>query len=82
MEQCDRELILLFMKSDVELRKLYERHLELEEKLDEYSNDAFTTADQEMEIKRLKKEKLIGVDRMMGIISGYRMGSGLEASLQ
>lgn len=72
MESRDREIVLQVMNSDVELKRLYDRHLELEEYLLQYNSRLFLTADEEMETKRLKKEKLQGVDRMMQIINPHR----------
>lgn len=76
MERHDRDLILQLMGHDVGLRKLYERHLKLEEVLDNYNSCVFMTPEEEVEERRLKKEKLNGVDRMMGILISYREGQG------
>jgi uncharacterized protein len=68
MESRDRELIMYMMDSNSELKRLYDRHVELEDTLSEYNSRIFLTPDEEMNEKRLKKEKLSGVDRMMDII--------------
>jgi uncharacterized protein YdcH (DUF465 family) len=75
MESNDRELIQYLTKTDPQLKRLYEKHLELEEMLVEYSNRVFLTADEEMEAKRLKKKKLSGVDQMMMILHNHRSQS-------
>ena len=54
MENCDRELILSLMTTDTELRRLYQRHLELEEHLDGIRSRLFLTADEQMQTKRWK----------------------------
>ena len=72
MENRDKELILLMINSDAELKRLYERHLELEEYLMQYSGRLFLSSDEEMDTKRWKIEKLKGVDRMMQIIHPER----------
>ena len=72
MEAIDRNLVLTLMRSNFELKKLYQEHLELEQELLKYSNRGFLTAVEEIEEKRLKLEKLRGVDRMMKILGEYR----------
>jgi uncharacterized protein YdcH (DUF465 family) len=68
MENRDRELVLNLMNSNSELKRLYDRHMELENSLSQYNTRVFLTPDEEMAEKRLKKEKLCGVDRMMEIV--------------
>ena len=69
------------MDSNPELKRLYERHVELEELLSEFSGMFFLTPDEEMDEKRLKKEKLCGVDRMMEIVSSCRANTETAAAL-
>lgn len=68
MEDHERNLIETVLESNFRLRKLYEEHRILERQLDEYNSRGFLTADEEMEVKHLKKRKLLGVDKMMSII--------------
>ena len=69
MEKNDRETILKTLKSNIQLKRLYEQHLAIEQKLTRLGNRTFLTPSEEMESKRLKKVKLHGVDRMMSMIS-------------
>ena len=72
MESVDRELIQVVIKNDVQLRRLYDEHQCLESRLLKFSSKIFLTPDEQMEERRLKKQKLFGVDRMMEIISMHR----------
>lgn len=71
MEVIDRERILDALKNNPELRRLYEEHETLEDELSRFENRTFLTVSEEIEQKKLKKLKLLGVDRMMEIISQH-----------
>jgi uncharacterized protein YdcH (DUF465 family) len=72
MEKKDEELIVSLVDSDPELKKYYEEHQELEQKLLEYQTKSHLTPMEEMEKKRLQKLKLIGKDKIMEILGRYR----------
>ena len=72
MESADRELIAMMMQSNAELKRLYEEHEDLENKLSRFEKRGFLTVDEEIELKKLKKMKLMGVDKMMHIVSRRR----------
>ena len=72
MEAMDRELILKFMLHDTTLERLYREHNSLENMLDQLSSRAFLTAEEQVEVQRLKKRKLSGVDKMMAIVGRYQ----------
>jgi len=69
MERQDRERILKALEGNAELRRLYEEHETLQNELARFENRTFLTPGEEIEQKKLKKKKLMGVDRMMEIIS-------------
>ena len=68
MENKDREIIIKLMDSNAQLRRLYEEHMRIEESLSHLSSEPFLTPDEEIEERRLKKQKLLGVDRMMAML--------------
>ena len=68
MERLDRDRIIKMAIVNPELRRLYQKHEQFETLLSKYSGRAFLTAIEEQEEKRLKKEKLAGVDRMLQIV--------------
>lgn len=69
MESGDHTLIKLLASNNFKLRKLYEEHLVLEERLSKFEKRSFLTASEEVEIKLLKIRKLRGVDEMMRILA-------------
>ena len=77
MEKKDEELIVSLVDSDPELKKYYEEHQELEQKLLGYQKKSHLTPMEEMEKKRLQKLKLIGKDKIMEILGRHRQ-TGME----
>lgn len=72
MEREDRDLIEQVIKTNPVLRRLYREHAELEELLNNFKSRPYLTSVDELEEKRLKVEKLEGVEQMMRIIRSYR----------
>ncbi len=58
-----------------ELKKYVEQHGELEKKLEDLNNKSYLTAEQEIELKRLKKMKLAGRDKIEKILKRYRQNN-------
>ncbi|MBX7139096.1 MAG: DUF465 domain-containing protein [Oligoflexia bacterium] len=71
MENADRELILKVSRSNIMLKRLYDEHVALESTLTRFQNRKFLTPQEEVEEKKLKKKKLMGVDLMMSIVYGH-----------
>jgi hypothetical protein len=67
MEQNERELIEQALATNFELRKLYDQHVKFEGRLDRLGRQAYLTPSEEVEQKRLKRMKLVGVERMIKI---------------
>lgn len=65
MESHERELIERAVETNFELKKLYQQHVELDEKLKKIGKQRFLTQREEMEERRLKQLKLRGVERML-----------------
>ncbi|MCD6319047.1 MAG: DUF465 domain-containing protein [Candidatus Desulfofervidaceae bacterium] len=76
MEQWEIDLINKLKDKDEELRKLWEEHLELEKKIEEYHKRIYLTPEEEVEKNRLKKIKLAGKDRLHAILNKYRKEMG------
>ena len=72
MESREEQAIVSLLDKDPELKKFYDEHLELEKKLAEFQHKHYLTAEEEVEMKKIQKLKLIGKDRMMEIISRHR----------
>jgi hypothetical protein len=72
MEQRDEQLIRQHLTHNEELKRLYEEHLELKRKLEDYRHKAYLTNEEELEEKRIQKLKLASKDRMMEILHRYQ----------
>jgi len=69
MEDRERDLIERVLRTNVQLRRLYNEHMNLERKLSRFESRPFLTQPEEQELKQLKFRKLRGVDKMMVILS-------------
>jgi hypothetical protein len=74
MEKQDEELILSLIDRDLELRKYYDEHVDLEQRLERLNARSYLSPEEEVERKRLQKLKLAGKDRMMEILGRHRSG--------
>ena len=72
MEKKDEELIQSLLTHDEELKRYYEEHLVLEQRLSEFNRRAYLTPEQELERKQIQKRKLSGKDRIMEILDKHR----------
>lgn len=72
MENRDEQTIVSLLDQEPELKKFYDEHLELEKKLAEFQHKHHLSSEEELEMKRIQKLKLIGKDRMMEIIGRHR----------
>jgi hypothetical protein len=69
MERADRDLIERVAPSNFEVHKLYQRHKQLEERLDKLGKKAYLTPGEEQEQRQLKQVKLRGVEKMLKLAS-------------
>ena len=72
MEKRDLELIQKYIPDDPELKKFMEEHEGYERKLEQFKCQAYLSADEEMEKKKIQKLKLAGRDRIEAILARYR----------
>jgi uncharacterized protein YdcH (DUF465 family) len=81
MEKKDEELIRSLLSHDAELKRYYNEHLELEQRLSEFNRRTYLTPEQELERKQIQKLKLSGKDRIMEILDKHRSAAaGADAS--
>ena len=73
MERKDEELIVSLLEREPELRHYYEEHNDLEKQLEILQQKHYLTPEEEVEKKRLQKLKLAGKDKIMEILSRYRV---------
>ena len=72
MEFKEEHAIVSLLDKDPELKKFYEEHREFEKKLAEFQHKHHLTPEEEIEMKRIQKLKLVGKDRMMEILERHR----------
>jgi uncharacterized protein len=72
MERRDEELIHQHLGHDEELKRLYDEHLALKRKLEDYRHKSHLSNEEEIEEKRIQKLKLASKDRMMEILHRYQ----------
>lgn len=68
MDAREEALVHQLAAHDEELRGLYEEHLELKRKLENFRHKLYLTGEEELEKKRIQKLKLASKDRMMAIL--------------
>jgi uncharacterized protein YdcH (DUF465 family) len=70
----EEEIVEVLRKENEEFRKLTEEHRDLEELLEKIDRKRFLTAEEEVERKKIKKQKLLKKDKMAALISGFKKG--------
>jgi uncharacterized protein YdcH (DUF465 family) len=78
MESREEQAIVSLLDKDPELKRFYEEHREFEKKLAEYQHKHHLTPEEELEMKKIQKLKLIGKDRMMEILGKHRQGGAVQ----
>jgi formyltetrahydrofolate synthetase len=68
MEATEEALVRQLADHDQELRGLYEEHLALKRRLEDFRHKLYLTTEEELERKRIQKLKLASKDRMMAIV--------------
>ena len=72
MEQQDIEIINRLVNENEEMARLWTEHRELEAKLSNMENKMYLTAEEQVEVTRLKKVKLAGRDRIEAILAEHK----------
>jgi uncharacterized protein len=72
MEAREEQVIVSLLDKDPELKKYYEEHQQLEKKLAEFHHKHHLSPDEEIEMKRIQKLKLVGKDKIMEILGKHR----------
>jgi uncharacterized protein YdcH (DUF465 family) len=75
MEIKEEALIRSLSDTDPELRRHYDEHVELKRRLEELRQKSYLTEEEQVEQKRIQKQKLAGKDRMMEILARYRQAA-------
>jgi hypothetical protein len=72
MDSQDEALISKLIDKDPELKALVESHRDFERQLDEMYRRPHLTTDEDLELKRLKKAKLAGKEKIELILAQHR----------
>ena len=75
MEAKEEALIQSLIGTDPELRRHYEEHVDLKRQLENLRQKSFLTEEEELEQKRIQKQKLAGKDRIMEILARHRQAA-------
>lgn len=75
MEVKEEALIRSLLNTDSELRRHYEEHVGLKQRLEELRQKPYLTEEEKVEEKRIQKQKLAGKDRIMEILARYRQAA-------
>jgi uncharacterized protein len=68
------EIAMRLCDQDPEFKQLWEEHRRLKTRLSELQAKAFLSADEELEVKRIKRVKLAGKDRIAEKIRDFKVG--------
>lgn len=68
----EEEIIEILRKENEEFNRLYQEHRMLDTQLSELSKKPYLTAEEEVEILRIKKEKLYKKDKIAELIREYK----------
>ncbi len=72
MNDADRSLIDQLVPANQELGRLMDAHRAFEARLDELAQRRYLTDSEQLEVARLKKQKLRGKDRILSILAEHR----------
>ncbi len=72
----EQVIIETLRRENPDFQKLEAEHRQLDEKIKQMERKPFLTTEEEMEIKRLKKEKLAKKDMMARMVLQYKKGNG------
>ena len=72
MEDRDLQLIKELVIKNEELKKLWDEHLDLKEKLNAFNKKVYLSAEEEIKRREMQKLKLAGKDKIEIILRKYR----------
>ena len=72
MESREEQVIVSLLDKDPELKKYYEEHQQLEKRLAEFHHKHHLSPEEEIEMKKIQKLKLVGKDKIMEILGKHR----------
>jgi uncharacterized protein len=74
----EQQIVDSLTRENSEFKKLMEEHHSLEDMLSEMDKKVYLTAEEELERKKLQKQKLLKKDKMAEMIRDFRKGQHLN----
>lgn len=74
----EHEIVELLKKENEEFRKLSEEHRSLDTLLSEIDNKRYLTPEEEVERKKIQKQKLLKKDRMAELVRVFKKSNSLN----
>lgn len=74
----EQEIIEKLKQEDEEFKKLSQEHKSLDEKLVDIDKKRYLNSDEEIERKKLQKQKLIKKDKMAQLVRDYKKNLSLN----
>jgi hypothetical protein len=71
----EEDIVEVLKKENAEFRKLTEEHRDLEKLLARIDSKRFLTPEEEVERKKIQKQKLLKKDKMAVLIRDYKKGN-------
>ncbi|MEW5743990.1 MAG: DUF465 domain-containing protein [Nitrospirota bacterium] len=68
----EQEVVETLKRENEEFRKLYQEHRELDTMLSELNKKHYLSPEEEVEVHRLKKEKLYKKDKIAELVKSYK----------
>ena len=78
MEHREEQAIVSLLDKDQELKKFYDEHQELEKQLAVFQHKHHLSPEEEIEMKRIQKLKLVGKDKIMEILGKHRQNGDIK----
>ena len=72
MKVSEQEIVGKLLELDEEFKTLHHEHKSMEKQLAQFDGKPYLTPEEEATVKRLKKQKLFGKDKMYAKISEYK----------
>lgn len=68
----EEEIIEVLKKENEDFRRIYQEHRELDAMLSEFNKKSYLTPEEEVEKKRMQKEKLYKKDKIAEFVRQYK----------
>jgi uncharacterized protein YdcH (DUF465 family) len=78
MEHREEQAIVSLLDKDQELKRFYDEHRELEKQLAVFQHKHHLSPEEEIEMKRIQKLKLVGKDKIMEILGKHRQNGDIK----